>query len=543
MVMMMMMMMSMITTAKKLLLLSFTLLLLMSSSSLLRLLHGSTTSTNYYNYCITAAAAAAQPSASASASASVSVSVSSRPYRNLLLLLVAAPDDVDETPKPNPNPNTDPDPPLQPPPPPPLVSAQLRPRTDISAADAPLSARLSALARLDSARLSALNRQIDNAIIARRSGSGFASSGGATFHVSAGPGVYTMDITLGTPPRTFPMIMDTGSQLVWMQCQPCRACVKQSVPIFVPNASSTYTPLLCSTADCQNLPGQCDPQDTKTCRYTYSYASQANTQGQLGTDTLTFATNPGSSDSVPGFTFGCGFSNQGEYGGAAGLVGMGQGPLSLPSQLGPRMGGKRFSYCLMQQQHDPAASASIMLLGAAAEAGPDGMAFTPMLQNPSVVASLYYINVDGFSVDGRRLDIPADTFSITPQGAGGMILDSGTTYTYLPSVAFTEIKKAFDAAIKLVQYKGHPFLPACYSGPRPDVVPPVTLHLKGAVDLALPQDNYFIRVDGNETTFCLAMIPTTGGLQVVGNMLHQNFRVLYDLDNSRIGFLPQTCSS
>jgi hypothetical protein len=241
---------------------------------------------------------------------------------------------------------------------------------------------------------------------------------------------------------------------------------------------------------------------------------------------------------------------------------MGPGPLSLPAQLGPAAGGRRFSYC-----QRPDAAPSTMLLGAAADAFSNNannnkMAFTPMIQNPSVVASLYYIGVAGLSVAGQRLaGIPASVFALDGRGAGGVALDSGTTYTYLPAAAFAELKRAFDAAVGMPPFPAHPFLPACYSGPRRPA-PPLTLHLAGPVDLHLPEPNYFIetRVDpgtgnadnasvastsrpgsSNLTLFCLAIIPTTGGLQVVGNLLHRSFEVLYDLDTSRIGFLPRTC--
>ena len=168
------------------------------------------------------------------------------------------------------------------------------------------------------------------------------------------------------------------------------------------------------------------------------------------------------------------------------------------------------------------------------------MSFTPMIANPYIVASLYYINVVGFSVANQRLSLPAGIFDINQQGAGGMILDSGTTYTYIPKDAFSVIKQAFDSAIRLSPYTGHPNFPACYASASGASVPPLTLHLQG-VDIGVPVPNYFIP-GYSQGTFCLAMIPINNGdIQIVGNMLHQNFEVLYDLDNSRIGFRPQGC--
>ncbi|KAH7423240.1 hypothetical protein KP509_12G045900 [Ceratopteris richardii] len=423
----------------------------------------------------------------------------------------------------------------------PRLHVRLQPRSDIVPPNATAEVRLAVLAEHDAHRIRALNTQIEQAIAVRqRKGSGQFSSS-FNFSVNAGPGLHMMELTLGTPPQSFPLIMDTGSELVWMQCQPCKSCVNQSAPLFSPSSSSTYAVLPCSSGPCQSLPGQCG--SANSCQYSYSYASQANTQGQLGTETLMLSSPDGRSSTFTGLAFGCGFNNQGQYGGAAGLVGMGQSALSLPSQLGKVVGGKKFSYCLYSQANSSSdAAITSLLMGDAATADAANMQFTPMVVNSAVVASLYYVNVLGFSVNNMKLNIPANTFAIQEDGRGGMILDSGTTYTYLPGDAFSVVEKAFDTFVKLPRYSSHPYLPLCYRVANTQQrieIPSLTLHLQGA-DLSLPFDNYFTKVD-DEGTYCLAMIPTSGGLQVLGNMLHQKYRVLYDIDNSRIGFNPNSC--
>jgi hypothetical protein len=47
------------------------------------------------------------------------------------------------------------------------------------------------------------------------------------------------------------------------------------------------------------------------------------------------------------------------------------------------------------------------------------------------------VNVTGISVGDVWLDIPADIFNISPtDGSGGVIFDSGTTFTLLTVVAY-----------------------------------------------------------------------------------------------------------
>ncbi|KAF0905253.1 hypothetical protein E2562_003854 [Oryza meyeriana var. granulata] len=46
---------------------------------------------------------------------------------------------------------------------------------------------------------------------------------------------YHMNLSTGTPPLTFPAIIDTGSDLIWTQCAPCTKCFKQLTLLFEPS--------------------------------------------------------------------------------------------------------------------------------------------------------------------------------------------------------------------------------------------------------------------------------------------------------------------
>jgi len=51
---------------------------------------------------------------------------------------------------------------------------------------------------------------------------------------------YLVRLAVGTPPRPVALTLDTGSDLVWTQCAPCRGCFDQGLPLLDPAASSTY---------------------------------------------------------------------------------------------------------------------------------------------------------------------------------------------------------------------------------------------------------------------------------------------------------------
>ncbi len=116
-------------------------------------------------------------------------------------------------------------------------------------------------------------------------------------------------------------------------------------------------------------------------------------------------------------------------------MGLAQGSFSLPSQLSTVPGFTDiFSYCLIPFGGN-AANYSTFYFGV-----PEAniSTYTPIYSNP-VAPSLpfYYVHVTGISVGDVSLDIPADFFYTSPtDGSGGIIFDSGTTFSMLTGVAY-----------------------------------------------------------------------------------------------------------
>ncbi|KAM1243203.1 hypothetical protein ACFX2F_034832 [Malus domestica] len=61
--------------------------------------------------------------------------------------------------------------------------------------------------------------------------------------VSQGSGKYFSRIGVGTSTKSFYMVLNTGSDVNWLQCDPCSDCYQQSDPVFNPAGSSTYSQL------------------------------------------------------------------------------------------------------------------------------------------------------------------------------------------------------------------------------------------------------------------------------------------------------------
>lgn len=259
-----------------------------------------------------------------------------------------------------------------------------------------------------------------------------------------------------------------------------------------------------------------------------SYGDGSYTVGDFVTETLTF----GESASVANIALGCGHDNEGLFVGAAGLLGLGGGSLSFPSQIS----ASAFSYCLVDR--DTSASSTLQF-GAG---NGYGDVTAPLLRNRKI-GTFYYLALTGLSVGGEMLSIPPSAFSMDESGSGGVIVDSGTAVTRLQSDAYAALRDAFVKGTKdLPAAAGVALFDTCYDlGSRTSVeVPTVALHFPEGKSLPLPAKNYLIPVD-SAGTYCFAFAPTTSPLSIIGNVQQQGTRVGFDLEKSTVGFSPNKC--
>nr|BAW35434.1 aspartic protease [Nepenthes alata] len=355
--------------------------------------------------------------------------------------------------------------------------------------------------------------------------------------VYSGGGEFLMNIAIGEPPNYYRAIMDTGSDLIWTQCQPCQQCFNQPTQIYNPQSSSTFSTLPCSSRYCENAWSSCDYSNY--CDFNYGYGDRSSVRGYMATETFTFGTSD-NSVSVPDVVFGCANDNQGTFAqfGDSGLVGLANSALSLPYQL---QTGK-FAYCLTSKE---STSYSTLLMGSLADQLPVAIAgTTPLISNPSRPL-YYYLELQGIDVGGSPLPISSDAFAINQDGSGGMMIDSGTTYSQLPSSVMNVMANALTQItnLALVDYSSYTGLPICMQLPS-----------DGSSGVQLPGmvfhfENYALYLSGEQLwtypasgVVCLAMTSVNGlGLSIFGNSQQINMQVVYDLQNQLLGFTPTDC--
>ncbi|OAY71916.1 Aspartic proteinase nepenthesin-1 [Ananas comosus] len=340
----------------------------------------------------------------------------------------------------------------------------------------------------------ALRSRARSAMLVSKAAGGSANSISATdVPVSPNPYEFTIGVSIGTPAQPLLLMLDTGSDLIWTQCQPCLSCTNQSFPLYDPSQSATYSPLPCSSKLCQALPqSACHAQ----CLYLYEYLDNS-------------------------------FTSHSRQRGLHLWLGVG-----------------KFGYCFISYGDEDSKSSTLMLGSAASLNGSStNIQSTPFVTNTSQ-PTYYYLSLDGITVGTIRLPIPRSAFALQQNGTGGVFIDSGTSFTQLTTVAYKLVRSAFLSQVKLPVANGTAEgFDLCFSLPSsPSAkvdVPKLIFHLEGA-DMDLPRDNYMLQ-DSTMGLMCLAMFDSGSEISIIGNFQQQNMHMVYDLDDQKLSFAPAQC--
>ncbi|KAE9585204.1 hypothetical protein Lal_00018174 [Lupinus albus] len=343
-----------------------------------------------------------------------------------------------------------------------------------------------------------------------------------------------MEVSIGTPPIKFYGVLDTGSDLIWLQCLPCPNCYKQKYPLFDPQKSSTYTPILCQEDECHKLVEEnpsCSPNNE--CSYNFSYLDTSKAQGLLALDTITLNSTSQKPISLQSMIFGCGHNNTGFFSEEMmGIIGLGGGPLSLISQIGPSFGGKRFSYCLVPYDTNINIS-SHMSFGSGSEVLGDGVVTTSLVaigeSDP-----LLRVTLQGISVENTY-------FPLHSSSKGNMFFDSATTLTILPQPLYNSFVNEVRRRVSLDPVVDDPELNGrlCYRTSTSPKGPLITIHFENANVLLGPTQTFYLKKSG---IFCLTLVGTDSEDVIYGYHSQTNYLIGIDFESKRVSFKETDCT-
>ncbi|KAL1557678.1 aspartic proteinase 36 [Salvia divinorum] len=363
-------------------------------------------------------------------------------------------------------------------------------------------------------------------------------------------GLYYTRVKLGTPAKEFYVQIDTGSDVLWVSCNPCKGCPSSSglqieLEFFDPPSSSTASPISCSDQRCalgaQSSDSGCSGQNQ--CGYTFQYGDGSGTSGYYVYDSMYFDSVVGNSlasnNSAP-VVFGCSTSQTGDLTkpdrAVDGIFGFGQQGLSVISQLSSQgITPYSFSHCLRGEH----GGGGILVLGQIVE---PNMVFTPLVPSQPH----YNVNLQSIAVNGQTLSIDSSVFATSSNR--GTIIDSGTTLAYLAEEAYdpfvTAITETVSGSVRPLLAKGN----QCYltTSSVSEIFPQVTLNFAGGASMILRPQDYLLQQNsiGGAAVWCIGIQKIQGqGITILGDLVLKDKIVVYDIAGQRIGWANYDCSS
>uniref|UniRef100_A0A7S1WZC5 Peptidase A1 domain-containing protein n=1 Tax=Tetraselmis chuii TaxID=63592 RepID=A0A7S1WZC5_9CHLO len=358
-------------------------------------------------------------------------------------------------------------------------------------------------------------------------------------------GYFYAELKLGTPAKRFAVIVDTGSTMTYVPCSYCTPvdCGQNKMnPSFNPEASSTFEQIKCrGDSRCQCGSPACGCSKNK-CSYTRYYAESSTSAGHMVSDMMHL-----SDKEAVRVTFGCETKETGEiyHQAADGLMGLGSSDVSIPNQLA-KSGAIEpvFSLCFGDMQGSGA-----LMIGNVPLASELRIRHVPLVHN-SRHPHYYNINLHALSIGPDKLKVPENEWT----KGYGTVLDSGTTFSYIPREAFSALKSAVSkhAALKGLNKVPGPdpkYVDECWGGAPenpnelPRVFPSMTLHLDEGFDLELLPINYLFIHTHRPGAYCLGLFDNGSSGTLLGGITFRNVLVQYDKreGKNRVGLAHAPC--
>ncbi|KMZ58736.1 hypothetical protein ZOSMA_74G00800 [Zostera marina] len=346
-------------------------------------------------------------------------------------------------------------------------------------------------------------------------------------------GMYHLEFSMGKPPKPVKAVLDTGSSLSWIMCDP------RGNPIYNPKTSKTYHKIACKNPLCEL--GKYAENCTEFCTYSYTYNDGHYIKGTLVNETLSFG-----KIEVPNMVIGC--STDTNLLGEPGIMGFGLTNFSLVGQLGLT----QFSICLSSKKEVK----SHVFFGSLADIKKGSPPSQPILTVPIVShsnkSSDYWVALKAISIGKTYVETSWEA-TVKPNGEGLIAVDTGSDMCSFAMATYNVLKQAFKDEVKLpmVQnYKVGVGEGICFQIPAgkisnesstslTDGMPMVVYHLDG-VDMKFSNDRFY-EYDEKEKLVCVKIRGMKRKLSLWGNYQMKNMHILFDLKDMKLSFAHTQC--
>ncbi|KAJ0681536.1 putative nepenthesin [Helianthus annuus] len=385
--------------------------------------------------------------------------------------------------------------------------------------------------------------------------------------------LYYTKIQLGSPAKEFYVQVDTGSDILWVNCAGCENCPQKSdlgVPLslYDPDQSLSSGTVTCDQDFCTTM---VDPTNNECvlgsqCSYVVRYGDGSSTTGYFVRDNVQLNRISGdrqTSDMQGRIMFGCGSKQSGGLGKSQqaldGILGFGQSNASLISQLAASKKVKKmFSHCLSGSK------GGIFAIGEVVH---------PEVNSTPILPDMTHFNIElkAIQVGDEFVTLPTKMFNTAAKR--GTVIDSGTTLAYFPDPVYNQLMKkvtrilifsrvTFPCKISLtveywtqvaasqseadMQIVDNQF--KCYPahGNVDDVFPIVIFHFANALKLRVYPHQYIFTTQ--HPYWCIGfmsngMQPRESNAVLLGDLLLTDRLVTYNMEDQTIGWTDYDCSS
>ncbi|KAI6778412.1 Eukaryotic aspartyl protease [Emericellopsis cladophorae] len=328
--------------------------------------------------------------------------------------------------------------------------------------------------------------------------------------------LYTLNISIGTPPQGFMVAVDTGSSDLWVNAANSSLCERRSKPC---DATGTYSANSSST---YNYVGGW---------FNVSYVDGSGAAGDYVTDTLRFG-----GETVEDFQFGVGYDSSSDQG----IMGIGYPAdeaqvtdadqrtyRNLPAQLVHNGVIQSSAYSLWLNDLD--SSTGSLLFGGVDHSRYTGDLVTvPILRPESSSYSSFYVALTGVQLGDNEISQKGG-----PEVA--VVLDSGTSFTYLPESMVASIYEAVGAEYSATE--GVAFVPCSLA----DEQAKVTFYFESPARIDVAMSELVLDVGepgglGGAEVCLFGIVPSlgSGSLSLLGDTFLRSAYVVFDLDNNEI---------
>lgn len=329
-------------------------------------------------------------------------------------------------------------------------------------------------------------------------------------------GYFYTYIHVGTPPQRFTVILDTGSVVTSVPCAGCVNCGTHMDPVFDIKKSSTA-------------------RDSHR-KFSQSYTEGSSLRGDYISDFICIGDSCRPDEAVK-FEFGCAnrMTNLFRTQLADGIMGMADTGHTVLNALRDHHQLKHDIYTLCVSRKG--GFFSVGGYQTSRHRGP--IVWTP---NASPGGKYYRVKITDFAINGASIHPTSNDLKST---SGGALVDSGTTFTYVPYNLFNKLKAAFNeyckrpgkCAAKNSNYDATAV--HCYKEFRDDATmntfPNIQLKI-GNRYLCFPPQQYFFQERKNT---CVGFMKDASF--VMGSNLMMDHDIIFDREKQQLGFARASC--